>query len=238
MVRYSLMVAILVGFLGSLAAPGARGATTEEQKCSKKKMKISAQYTRDVSTKCFVKEVQKQTEQADCIAKAFGKFQTRMGKIDGNFPECPTNDQTTSKTLLELYARKAADVGISFFEDLGNPCGTTQDTYSFQVTNGQEIRVAADTTNSADAADLKIDVDCGGGAQIFSANDETACTYAPADGTGCPDNSVTATVTGTCNLTVSVVNAGSCKDAAKTSYRLVVTTDKAVPSQFLLTDDQ
>ena len=125
-------------------------------------------------------------------------------------------------------------------EDL-TPCDPTKvaivDTWEFDVTLGQSVFLTADTVDFATAADLFFDGGCSGGDSILG-DEEVACTFPPPGPPfKCPEDSFTATATGTCTVNIKVFDtASACTTPLGANYRLTVERN-GLPTQVTLIRD-
>lgn len=99
-----------------------------------------------------------------------------------------------------------------------------QDQFALVVPSGQSVSVKVDTADAATAADTRLRIRLPDGTELYEADDEVACTFAPPK-YQCPEHSFTANTAGLYTLEVYVGTSESCADKSLVNYVLTATVD-------------
>ena len=120
-------------------------------------------------------------------------------------------------------------------EDL-TPCnGSITDSWEFDVENGQNVLLRADTVDNATAADLRFSGDCG--PRMISGDEEIACTFPP-PAFQCPEFEFRATANATCTVHIDIfAGPQACASLEAANYVLTVEADDAPVDLTLIRDD-
>lgn len=111
-----------------------------------------------------------------------------------------------------------------------------QDQFALVVQSGQDVSVKVDTADAATAADMRLRIRLPDGTELFEADDEVQCSFAPPK-YSCPEHSFTATTAGLYTLEVYVGTSEACADKSLVNYVLTATVG-GQPGELILIKDQ
>jgi hypothetical protein len=144
------------------------------------------------------------------------------------------DDVSASLTLVDEFPPSPLPrPALTDSEDV-TPCGAgVLDSWRFDVLAGESVAAAVHTADQQTAADLALNVACGGDAFPFFFHIQ--CDVPPPSRFGCPLVTFDATADATCILTVG--DFGGCADPSTARYRLGVERDGVSAALALTNDD-